>query len=178
MGHGISFWKARQSNMTSGVFGCDYDCLRTSSCTMHCMQKQTSVWFFLFGLQHIYVSLYFPLTNQELDEGRLVEGTAHELSSLLYVVFPAGICTEGLWLHHQRFWKTKLRCMHLGLVFQNIWWTADGMRQRQHQPYHSKHPQTVLWTRQTLPVVQMLCSCHSSFAPVPCNQWCRLMEFG
>ena len=85
-----------------------------------------------------------------------------------------GICTEGLCLHHQRFWKTKLRCLHLGLIFQNLWWTAGGMRQRQHQPYYSEHPHTVPWTRQTLPVVQMFCCCRTD----PSHQWCRLIEFG
>ena len=96
-----------------GVFGCDYDCLRTSFSSLQCIQKQTSVCFFLCGLQlrhfhpficchlgtgffaghiqcfvlqHISVSLYCPLANQELYEARLVEGTAQEFSALLYVV--------------------------------------------------------------------------------------------
>ena len=95
------------------VFGCDYDCLRTSFSSMQGIQKQTSVCFFLCGLQlrhfhpfngchlgtgffaghlqclvlqNISVSLYCPLANQELYEANLVKGTAHEFSAMLYVV--------------------------------------------------------------------------------------------
>ena len=56
---------------------------------------------------------------------------------------PACICIEGVCLNHQRVWMTKLRCVYLGWVFQIFWWTAGGMRQRQHQPYHSVHLHTV-----------------------------------
>ena len=41
-----------------GVFGCDYDCLRNSSCSMQCMHKQTSVCFFLCGLQLRHFHLF------------------------------------------------------------------------------------------------------------------------
>ena len=75
-------------------------------------------------------------------------------------------CTEGL-------------CLHPGLVFQNLWWTAAGSKcQRQHQPHHSVHPHTVPWTRRTLSVVQICCCYRSSFVPDPFHQWfhSRLME--
>ena len=46
-----------------------------------------------------------------------------------------GISTEGM-------------CLQLGLVFRNLWLTADGIRQRQRQLNHSVHPRTVSWSRQ------------------------------
>ncbi len=157
-----------------GVFGCD--CLRASSCSMQCMQKQTGACFLLgctaapplpsihmlsswsrflrmlhtmpFSISLHRCSFHSP-NNKLMRLVLLIE--LHRNCLPCCMLFPCqGFVPKGcVCLHHQIFWKSNLRCLHLGLVFQNIWWTAGGIRQRQ----HSVHSHTVPLTRQIQPVV-------------------------
>ena len=153
-----------------GVFGCDYDCLRTSFSSMQCIQKQTSVCFFLCGLQlrhfhpficchlgtgflaghiqslvlqHISVSQYCPLANHELYEARLVEGTAQECSALLYVVSS-----------YQAFVLNGCSCtsVYSFRICDGRWWYTSKTASTN----HSVHQHTVLWTRQTASCANVL----------------------
>ena len=195
MGYGISFWKGRQSNMTSVssdvtmtafepvLAACGaYKSKRVSGSSCVDCSSATSTHLSAVILKQIFsqvtynaspCSIYLYRCSFHSPTKKLMrlvvlkELHRNCLHCCIFVPLQAFVLKGFAFTIKYSERLNWGACKHLSLAFQNVWWTAGGMRQRQHQPYHSVHPHTVPWTRQTLPVVQMFCFCGSSFVPVP-----------
>ena len=148
------------------------------------MQKQTGVCFFLCGLQ---LRHFHPFICCHL-EACFFAGYINTLPcciSLYRCSFHSPTKNLMMLVLLNELLRNFLHCCMLCPFAKHVYWRVllahrfslseslmDGWRytSRQHQPYHSVHPHTVPWTRQTVPVVQMFCCCRSFFVPDPSHQ--------
>ena len=188
---GYHFLESKTKQNDIGVFGCEYDCIRTRYCCMQCMQKQTGVCFFVLRVWTAAPPL--PAIHMLSSWSRFL-GRLHTMPSLAAYRCSFHLPTQNLMtlvLLKQLQRNCLHYCMLCPIARRLFLWvflsprfslseslrTAGGIRrQRQHQPYHPVRPHTVPWTRQTLPVVQIVCCFRSSIVPDPSHQWYRLRE--